>query len=284
MPSSGSETPNAMLDQGTEPQVESTLVDAEIPNEQTGHHPPCPPGTPRCPCYPNNTCGRVNGVALSCEGGVCLAPEGAVAGGLGEPCGQDDDCAPYRGEVALSCEAGRCALAGCPTGASGCPCGPEGSCEEGATCGEGGFCGAAGCALGQPLCACAAGGACEAGARCEAGVCRPGALWALSVTDARARGCQARVALPEGVALQVRFDSGLRGQHVRRGQALGVSFVSRGDASAQGARALLALSGPEPALLEALLEDVRCVDRLGRPLRDPALSLGLVRSAPALAP
>ena len=111
----------------------------------------------------SSTSGGTAGSGTGCEAtGSCVDATGAVdtvstGDGVTDATGGGDP-GPGGEDTGLPCEAG----------ASGCPCYPNGTCDNGLTCSEG-VCAA--CPEGAVGCPCYANGTCDSDLTCESGVC-----------------------------------------------------------------------------------------------------------------
>jgi hypothetical protein len=226
----------------------------------------CVRGSEGCGCYANGTCDPLDGVPMTCERGTCRRTAEPAAGTLNGRCDVSTPC-ESTDQRELECVAGRCQLAGCPSGALGCPCGPYGACsaygDQQPTCADG-ICGLAGCAPGSDGCACRE-GACDEGT-CRRGVCvaEPGAG---VVVEGDVRACELVVELGDVASFEVAFDEGVLGHHRRRGEQLALAFTTRRDQPFERAPARIAATRREGGLRghDAELRVLRaeCFDRLG---------------------
>jgi len=237
----------------------------------------CTRGSEGCACYGNGSCDPLDGVPMTCVGGVCEATVSREAGGLGGPCGVDSRCGESEHGL-LDCVGGVCELAGCPTGSLGCPCEAFGRCdahdERALRCNADGFCEPGDCVPGSALCACAAGETCNDGLTCERGFCRSPDSVGLSISNPAARACDLLLEESEAPLDEVTFGEAVIGRHLRRGRRVALSFIQREDAAFPGELMRLRFERrePEEAIEPRLVRGV-CYDRLGRALDEHGVEI-----------
>lgn len=231
----------------------------------------CVPGTLGCPCLGNGTCGLHRGEALGCWDDRCGLPAEAAPGALGGRCSRSVPCEGPD----LVCENNRCGLAGCDTGALGCPCGELGTCAPAngreTRCREG-RCVYRDCAPGALGCPCD-GDVCLEGGLCEGGVCRSDAVRRLFVAQRSVRACDVdfdRVADD----LTIQFLGPVVGRAQRVGERVATGFFAREDARL--GEALVELRFPasrEEGMQRIRVREVTCYDGAGAPVPDPGVEL-----------
>lgn len=161
-------------------------------------------------------------------GGSCPTSGGTgtpAARNLNENCDSANTCGTLDG-TALSCVAGTCQRADCLSGVQGCPCAPANACAVSTNQCVGGTCVDPGCMAGTRGCPCD-NGACQGGLMCAANVCRAGGELTLITSTPDARGCDVVLTDPQNAILSVRFAASVEGTWLRRNARVATSFVRK---------------------------------------------------------
>jgi hypothetical protein len=209
---------------------------------------------------------------MTCVDATCRRTAWPEPGTLNGRCDKETPC-----QAGLECSQGACAVAGCPTGTLGCPCGVYGNCRDHGgrilAC-DSAHCVFAGCEAGSAGCTCRPDlPTCDGASECVLGVCRSTKTLALRVANPEARACDVRLDVGDSPVDRVVFDASVLGRTFQRAPRLGVAFMAAQDGpfGVEAVRVELGdrpVSAGPPGIAEAA-----CYDRLGRKLDVPGVSL-----------